>query len=361
VCGINGQTCGACPSGDACTSGSCVFTCAGGASCATAAGGAGTCNVNGKCNASLLGGTAPIDLAVDNTNVYWIDTNAGGTVAEQAPANAVGGSLTLTPAAGIPGLVRIIPTSPTLGSPPLPVVFTSYDASTQVEYLWKATPGSMASSSELAGFAGAQPLGLAASSSGASVTFLSFDSSTVGYVPENCVVASGACSTWTPVSIGSSQPGNEMIWPSASPGYPFWTDVAAGIVYTTNGNTSVTVDSGLTSPTAMTTDGTYMYWVQSSGSFNIQRQLLTGGAITTIGTAGSVTPYQLSTDGKYVYFSGTIDGIKALLYVPVAGGITTRLVGVTVATGPVVAHTDSGGHRDVYYASGGVYVIAAPP
>jgi hypothetical protein len=112
----------------------------------------------------------------------------------------------------------------------------------------------------------------------------------------------------------------------------YWTSFSTGSVFSLpiGGSTVTTIASGELGPFIVTTDSTYVYWVnynQITNAYNIDRNVQTSpnpNASQNVLPAESWTINGMATDGRYVYYSGTL-GASAVGYVPVAGGTPKTL------------------------------------
>ncbi|MGH7297950.1 MAG: TolB family protein, partial [Polyangiaceae bacterium] len=311
---------------------------------------------NGTCAGTLIGQIAGysdvIDVDSDGTSVYFVD--AANEQIGQVSAYSLGTPVLLS--GSLPGVVSVV-----YDAASSLVVFDQQATSTTTA-LYKATPG-VASSAVKFGTVNGSPgsNAIAVSSLGQVDALTALTSSTAQAY--NCTIT-GTCN---PVSTAfSSTFMNGVTWPGNQT-EPYWADQTNGNIVTFVPSCSCysNLATGLTAPASPTTDGTYVYWMQVSGTLQIHRVAIAGGSVQNLGTLGDNNQVQnLTTDGKYVYWSGLVGGVAGIYYLPVAGGAPQLLT--TVPEGmPVRVHKESTtGQTVVYYgdtANATVDKVIAPP
>lgn len=317
-------------------------------SCAVGSSSPACSTTNGTCAGTIIGqiGTYSdvVDLDSDGTYVYFADSS--NMEVGQVSAYSLGTPVILS--GSVPALVNLV-----YDSVSSVVVFDSQPNSTQTA-LWKATPNSAGSAATFATVTGTPTDdGLAISSLG-TIDALTISGSTT-YVPNNCTIA-GAC---TPLTAISSSIMSGVTWvPNQTE--PFWAD------YTNNKLTTwvpscscYTTFASATSPGSPTNDGTYVYWLQGTGTLQIQRQLATGGTVQSLGTyADNNQVNNLATDGKYLYWAATLGGVNGIYYMPVAGGTAQLLTTASGSLLPVKVHKETTtGQMVVYYGDNGTAAL----
>jgi hypothetical protein len=157
--------------------------------------------------------------------------------------------------------------------------------------------------------------------------------------PENCGACGhsclgGACSAGVcqPVVLASGLGASIGMWGSAA-ACAMDAGADAGVNYTECG-----LDGGvLTGPTALATDGTYVFWIDLGGE--VMRVPVTGGPTDRV-TTTAAAPLGIGLDDQYVYFSSQetqsiyrvakIGGVPASLTPPPAYGFPAPVVSFSV-------------------------------
>lgn len=310
---------------------------------------------NGTCAGTIIGQIGSysdvIDLDSDGTYVYFAD--ASNSEVGQVSAYGLGTPVILS--GSIAALLNLVydPISSV-------VVFDSQPSSTQTA-LWKATPNVASSATQFATVTGIPTdNGLAISSLG-SIDALTLSGSTT-YIPNNCSIT-GSCTALTGIS---SNIVSGVTWP-ANQTEPYWADYTNGKIVTWLPSCSCySPFATATSPGSPTNDGTYIYWLQGTGTLQIERQAIAGGSVQALGVYGTSNQVNnLATDGKYLYWVATLGGVNGIYYMPVAGGTAELLTPASGQLLPVKVHKETTtGQMVVYYGDNGTAAlmkVIAPP
>jgi hypothetical protein len=310
---------------------------------------------NGTCAGTLIGQIAGysdvIDLDTDGTYVYFID--AANEEVGQVSAYSLGTPVVLSGMIG--GIVSVVYDSTSS------VVVFNQQASASTTALYKATPNVANSAVKFAtvnGYPGSNAIAISSLGEVDALTALNGTTAAAN----NCSIT-GLCAALNPTLSSSFI--NGVTW-AANQTEPYWADQANGKVLTYSPSCSCyTTFATATSPAAPINDGTYVYWLQVTGTLQIQRAAIAGGAVQSLGIYGDDNQVQnLTTDGKYLYWSGKLGGVAGIFYMPVAGGTAQLLT--TVPEGmPVRAHKENTtGQMVVYYGdttNATVDKVIAPP
>lgn len=272
---------------------------------------------NGTCAGTLAGqiGTYSDVTSIDSdgTYVYFVD-QSNSQVAEVS-AYSLGQPVLLSAQLG--GLADVIYDATSN------VAVFSQQADATHTALYKATPNVANSATKFATVAGT-PASPGLAMSGLEVFDVVTITASNTFTPNNCTIA-GSCSSLNSIATSIL---SGVTWPP--------NQTAAYFADYTNGQILTWVPScgcynkfaTTTAPGEPMNDGTYIYWLQGTGTLQIQRQAISGaiGSAQNLGVYGDNNQViNLSTDGKYLYWQATLGGVDGIYYMPIAGGTAQLL------------------------------------
>ncbi|WP_437485360.1 hypothetical protein WME75_00670 [Sorangium sp. So ce1014] len=251
--------------------------------------------VQGRCEPLLLasGGMEPVDVAVDDTTVYWVDP-----VAHQVMTVPVGGG---NEAFFVEGDPPFAPRSIALDSGMV------YFSDSGTELIMKA---SLEGDLEILADGQTYPMDIAADA--ANVYWTSADQGTVMKVP-----ALGG----EPVALATGQDSPLGIAVDAT--HVYWVNEGGTVMKVPiEGGDAVTLAEGQMKPKDIAVDATGVYWTDDGGT--VMKAPLGGGSPLAL-AEGQRNPRKLALDAASVYWTNDDGTVKK---VPVGGGDV-----VTLATG----------------------------
>jgi len=270
---------------------------------------AGTCAIS-RCVVTLASGQSNLErLAVDSTNVYWLNQASGGCNGALMKAPIAGGTAApLVSSIGTQGYLAIDSSA----------VYFDDSICSNGSVVVRSVPK-----------AGGTPATLATSTSTFAATGLAVDTGSVYFSQQGFMGTAGevwvvpkAGGTFTSLATGMA-PGSlsvdstNLYWADASSGGLFKTPVVGG------GSTKISNDL-INTIDSTATDGTNVFWSTSTGSNDHVVQLAVAGGTQTPLAQGLSYPRGVIVDGGFVYWNNPLQ--NTIVRVPVGGGTVTTIV-----------------------------------
>ena len=305
VCGCAGNMCGgACvdETSNALHCGACGHNCEGGA-----------CS-GSKCQPAVLAtGAGAYEMALDATNLYWIDT-AANTVVKLALSG--GSPVNLATGQNVPDGIALDAAN----------VYWTTSGGGSAGTVMKCAIGGCANSPQVLASARSDPTGIAVDAN--NVYWGEYTSSPIQSLP----LAGGTPVPLTTVSNG--QPGDVRVDSTAV----YWVAPGGGTVNRCSiggcGASPTTLVSGRSSPQFMGIDGANLYWTENAGIMTCAKAGC-GGQATTLAPSGNLAG--IFVYGGIVYFSEGSGGTSGIYTCATGGcGMSPSLLIADTAPGAVV-------------------------